>query len=492
MKNEKKQVSLSKKVIEKRAKMRKKLIIIAVLLAIIVVSLVVTYFVQSAKNKFSKPDFSVADAQKIIDSEFDEQIEDPSVYNAIKYDKEHVYVKAEKILELGNKRNVLVECSYQTYNYGEVLSENLDEMYEQAWLYRKNTKNEKEMSASELDIKRNFKLIVEDTISECRPISGTIVMEIYEISPGHFTVNKSDEVVNKIFGGVLDVISAAKTYGDNTEAVTIDGDKVDFSKFNTLRNGIAGCFCLKEGYDNTIPDTNIPLIRSWNTMKNDFYRNFVENDRFMYLVRGLGVTLALTACAVLLGIILGFLVAVVRVTNQKTGKLDILSDICKIYLSIMRGTPVMVQLLIIYFVILLPLGVEKFIAAVLCFGLNSGAYVSEIIRGGIMSVDDGQTEAGRSLGFTYIQTMFHIVIPQAFKAVLPSLANEFITLLKESSVAFYIGVADLTLGGIKIRSVTYSNFMPLIAVAIIYLVVVLALSKCVNILERRLSKGDKR
>ncbi len=152
----------------------------------------------------------------------------------------------------------------------------------------------------------------------------------------------------------------------------------------------------------------------------------------------------------------------------------------------------MVQLLIMYFVILLPLGVERFAAAVLCFGLNSGAYVSEIVRGGIMSIDAGQTEAGRSLGFTYMQTMYHIVIPQAFKAVLPSLANEFIALLKETSVAFYIGVADLTQGGLKIRSITYSSFMPLIGIAIVYLVVVLILSKGVSILERRLRKSDNR
>ncbi len=150
----------------------------------------------------------------------------------------------------------------------------------------------------------------------------------------------------------------------------------------------------------------------------------------------------------------------------------------------------MVQLLIIYFVILLPAGVDKFPAAVLCFGLNSGAYVAEIVRGGIMSVDRGQNEAGRSLGFGFAPTMVHIIIPQAFKAVLPALANEFITLLKESSVAFYIGVADLTQGGLKIRSLTYSNFMPLIAVAVIYLIIVLILTRLVGLLERRLRKSD--
>ena len=164
--------------------------------------------------------------------------------------------------------------------------------------------------------------------------------------------------------------------------------------------------------------------------------------------------------------------------------------ICRFSLTFIRGTPVMVQLLILYFVVLLPLGVEKYTAAIICFGMNSGAYVAEIVRGGIMSVDKGQIEAGRSLGFTYVQTMVFFVVPQAFKAIVPSLANEFITLLKESSVAFTIGVADLTFGGNKIRSTTYSAFLPLLAVALIYLALVMILSKFVSILERRLAKSD--
>ena len=203
--------------------------------------------------------------------------------------------------------------------------------------------------------------------------------------------------------------------------------------------------------------------------------------------------MAITALALLLGIVLGIVTALVRIVHDKTDKLYYLDKLVKLYISAIRGTPVMVQLLIIYFVLLLPVGIEKFPAAVLCFGLNSGAYVSEIIRGGIMSIDQGQTEAGRSLGFGFWSTMWHIVIPQAFKVVLPSLCNEFITLLKETSVAFYIGVADLTRGGIKIRSQTYSNFMPLLAVALIYfvLVLVLGLTKLVSMLERRLRKSER-
>jgi His/Glu/Gln/Arg/opine family amino acid ABC transporter permease subunit len=192
-----------------------------------------------------------------------------------------------------------------------------------------------------------------------------------------------------------------------------------------------------------------------------------------------------------MGIVLGFLVAVVRVSYEKNGSLPILNSLCKGYLSIIRGTPVMIQLLIIYFVLLAPLQINKFIAAVICFGINSGAYVAEIVRGGIMSVDAGQIEAGRSLGLNYGTTMMFIVFPQAFKAVLPSLANEFIVLLKETSVAFYIGVADLTQGGLRIRSVTYSNFMPLVAVALIYWILVMILTKLVAILERRLRQSER-
>jgi His/Glu/Gln/Arg/opine family amino acid ABC transporter permease subunit len=232
-------------------------------------------------------------------------------------------------------------------------------------------------------------------------------------------------------------------------------------------------------------------IAGWfSDIADEFYRNFVEKDRWIYLLEGLGTTLGITGLAGLMGIVLGFIVAIIRCTNESTGRFKLVDKICRFYLTVVRGTPVMVQLLIIYFVILLPIGVPKFLSAVLCFGLNSGAYVAEIVRGGIMSVDKGQNEAGRSLGFNFSQTMIHFIIPQAFKAVLPALANEFITLLKESSVAFYIGVADLTQGGLKIRSITYSNFMPLIAVALIYLVIVLILTRLVGVLERRLRKSD--
>lgn len=221
-----------------------------------------------------------------------------------------------------------------------------------------------------------------------------------------------------------------------------------------------------------------------------FINNFITDDRWKYLTDGLIVTLQITLCAVILGIVLGFLVAIVRSTHDRTGKLKILNVLCNVYLTVIRGTPVVVQLLIIYFVIFGSTTISKVVVAVMAFGINSGAYVAEIFRSGIMSIDNGQFEAGRSLGFNYRQTMFYIVMPQAFKNVLPALGNEFISLLKETSVSGYIALQDLTKGGDIIRSRTYDAFMPLIAVALIYLVMVLIFSRLVSLLERRLRNSD--
>lgn len=226
--------------------------------------------------------------------------------------------------------------------------------------------------------------------------------------------------------------------------------------------------------------------------KESFYDNFIAEDRWKYLVSGLGNTVLITVISVIVGIILGFLIAVIRSTHDKTGKFKVLDVLCKIYLTVIRGTPVVVQLLIIYFVIFASVNIDKIFVAVLAFGLNSAAYVAEIVRSGIMSIDNGQFEAGFSLGLSYTQTMISIVIPQAFKNVLPALANEFIVLLKETSVSGYIAIQDLTKGGDTIRSQTYEPLLPLIAVAMIYLVMVILLSHLVTKLERRLSQNDKR
>lgn len=225
-------------------------------------------------------------------------------------------------------------------------------------------------------------------------------------------------------------------------------------------------------------------------LQSKFVTNFIADDRWKYITDGLVVTLEVTLFAVILGIILGFIVAIVRSTYERTRKLKILNFICNIYLTVIRGTPVVVQLLIIYFVIFGSTDINKVIVAVMAFGINSGAYVAEIFRSGIMSIDEGQFEAGRSLGFNYRQTMIYIIMPQAFKNILPALGNEFISLLKETSVSGYIALQDLTKGGDIIRSRTYDAFMPLIAVALIYLVMVLIFSRLVGILERRLRNSD--
>lgn len=222
-----------------------------------------------------------------------------------------------------------------------------------------------------------------------------------------------------------------------------------------------------------------------------FQNNFIDDNRYMYLVEGLGITLLVTLFSVLIGIALGFLVAIIRSTYDKTGKLKFLNMICNLYLTIIRGTPAMVQLLIMYYVIFAATSLDKVVVAILTFGINSGAYVAEIVRSGIMSIDNGQFEAGRSLGFSYGKTMWYIIIPQAFKNVLPALANEFIVLLKETSICGYIGLMDLTRGGDIIRSRTYEAFLPLIAVALIYLALVMILTHFVKILERRLRNSER-
>ena len=213
---------------------------------------------------------------------------------------------------------------------------------------------------------------------------------------------------------------------------------------------------------------------------------FIEGDRWTYLTNGLKITLIVTFFASLLGIVLGFLLAIIRSTHDKTGKLRN----C-VYLTVIRGTPVLVQLMIIYFVIFASFNVSKIFVAVMAFGLNSAAYVAEIVRSGIMSIDNGQFEAGASLGLSYPKTMLFIILPQAFRNILPALANEFIVLLKETSVAGNIALNDLTKGGDIIRSATYEAFLPLFAVALIYLAMVMILSRLVTLLERRLAKSDR-
>lgn len=222
-----------------------------------------------------------------------------------------------------------------------------------------------------------------------------------------------------------------------------------------------------------------------------FVLNFIKDDRWKYLTEGLYVTLLITIFAVFMGLFLGFIVAMIRSTYQNTGKLKFLNALSVVYLTVIRGTPVLVQLMIIYYVIFSSGNVNKIIVAILAFGINSGAYQAEIFRAGINAVPKGQFEAGRSLGFNYYQTMGNIIMPQAFKNILPALGNEFIVLVKETSVAGYIALVDITKAGDIIRSRTYSAFMPLLAVALIYLVIVMGLTYLINLLERWLRRSAR-
>lgn len=233
------------------------------------------------------------------------------------------------------------------------------------------------------------------------------------------------------------------------------------------------------------------FAKAGRSFADEFYLNFIKDSRWKYLTDGLGNTLIITMGALVLGIALGFLLALVRTTHDKTGKLGFLNGLARLYLTVIRGTPVVVQLMIIYFVVFASVRINPVVVAIIAFGLNSAAYVAEIFRSGIMSIDPGQMEAGRSLGLNYNQTMWKIIMPQAVKNVLPALGNEMITLLKETSVSGYIALRDLTKGGDIIQGRTYSAFMPLLAVAAIYLAMVLVLQALMGRLERRLAKSDR-
>ena len=236
-------------------------------------------------------------------------------------------------------------------------------------------------------------------------------------------------------------------------------------------------------------------------LKAEFVLNFVAGNRWRMLVDGLSNTFIMTGVALCIGIAIGIVIAVIRSTydtnrqkiRSKLGRavLAIINRLCIIYTTVIRGTPMVVQLLILYYIVFAS-SRNGLMVASFSFGLNSGAYVSEIFRGGIMSIEKGQMEAGRSLGLNYVQTMWYIIAPQMIRNVLPTLANEFITLIKETSIAGYVAVMDLTFAGNRIRGVTFSPMMPLIAVALIYLVIVMVLTWLTGKLERRLRQSDIR
>ena len=226
-----------------------------------------------------------------------------------------------------------------------------------------------------------------------------------------------------------------------------------------------------------------------------FIANFITDNRWKYFTNGLGTTYVVSFFAVILGVVIGVLIAVVRSSADKLDRpplvVKILNVICKLYLTIIRGTPAMIQLLIMYYIVFGSVDVSKRLVAILTFGINSGAYVAEIIRSGIMSVDQGQFEAGRSLGLTYVQTMWYIIIPQAFKNVLPALGNEFIMLLKDTSLITVIGGKELLYAAQGIMNRTYEAMFPLCGVALIYLVLVMLFTWLLAKFERRLAQSDR-
>lgn len=236
-------------------------------------------------------------------------------------------------------------------------------------------------------------------------------------------------------------------------------------------------------------------------LKQKFIQDFIEDNRWHFITDGLIVTLKVTILALIIGTIIGMLLAIIRCAHDQQDAQDLkgirhlplklANLLARLYITVIRGTPALVQLLIMYFIIMVSCR-SKVTVAVLTFGINSGAYVAEIFRGGIMAVDKGQMEAGRSLGLGYVSTMKSIILPQAFKSVLPSLVNEFIALIKETSICGYIGLNELTRGGDIIRGTTFDALLPLFAVAIIYLILVMGISALMGKLERRLRTSDHR
>lgn len=441
-------------------KKNKLLIIGAILLAVVAVAAIVLF----TKGELYADSITVEEAQNVIDG----AVKEFSTTNkAMSTMTETVRLDAES-LDYGSNKNILVTCNYTGVDVAGLWNDVGEKLLDIP------TVDEKGRARVALKISLDASNIVLDALESGDFVKeGSVTVELFE-KDGQLVLYKSRDLVNTLFNGALD-ISFEKVKGETVQT--------------PLANGIKKA--LVPEYEKNAPDVSTGLMRTWNNTKATFKLNFIDDARWQYIAKGLLITLQITAISVIIGIVLGFVVAIIRTTHDKTGKARALNWICKLYLTVIRGTPVIVQLMIIYFVILMPLGVEKMIAAYICFGINSGAYVAEIIRGGIMSIDAGQMEAGRSLGFNYVQTMWHIIIPQTIKAVLPALANEFIVLLKESSVASYIGIVDLTQGGNIIRGVTYSAFMPLVAVALIYLALVMGLSKLVTLLERRLNKSDR-
>lgn len=351
-------------------------------------------------------------------------------------------------------------------------------------------------------------MVLHQTVAYKSPQNG---LKYMDAPPLKFATNATFEPfeyyqAGKIVGIDIDVAHAiGDKIGRKVEVTDMEFDAIITSvQTGKADAGIAGITVTEERKKNinfTDPYTKVKQVVVVQTgdkqigkeegLMDKFKDCFVTDARYQYLLKGLGNTLTITFFAILLSLMLGTLIAIIRATHERNHNHRILNALCQVYLTVIRGTPTMVQLLIIYYVVFASANVDKIFVAIIAFGLNSAAYIAEVIRSGILSVDKGQMEAGRSLGLSYSQTMRLVILPQAFKNVLPAIGNELITLLKETSISGYIGLVDLTKGSDIIRSITYDALMPLGVVAMIYLTIVLALAAGVNLLEKRLRKSER-
>ncbi len=459
---------------------KKRIISVAVILLLIIG--IVGWVVYEIKSGTVASDITAEEAQKSVNTQFDKI----AIGIPVQYIAENNEITVNSV-SYGDEKNVILDCTVKTVDAHGAISPEYDR-----FLSSSAKKGNGTMFKSTLDYQMEFEQEMVKLLKEAKTTECKIQLMMYETSEG-FKIYTDEAAINAVFGGIQDIekeVKDKKIVKIKNPDGSVEEKKIQSTNVN---KGFIECLSIRSSMDK--PETATGIVKVWKELKKDFEINFIRHDRWQTILKGLWVTIKLTICALIIGIFLGFIVAFVRCTYLKTSKpgviLRIFNGICQLYLTVIRGTPAVVQIMIIYFVIFMPLGVDKFLAAVICFGLNSGAYVAEIVRGGIMNIDDGQVEAGRSLGFNYMQTMGYVVLPQAFKAVLPALANEFVVLLKETSVAFYIGLGDLMYSGNAIRSATYSAFMPLVAVALIYLVMVLGLSKLVSMLERRLRSNER-
>lgn len=462
--------------------MAKKRLLAVIITAVIIIG-IATVLIFEIKSESKAQEITKEEATEFVNTNLDSLATTKSLKEIA--GKNSIVVNG---IEYGDKKDIILNCNVNTIDtYGAISS------YYDLFMSTNIKKDTGTMFKSALDFKLEFEPKLIELLENAESKTADIKISLYDTKEG-LVLYRTNEVINAVYGGTVDI---EKDINEKKTAIAIDenGNKTEITlDSSNLKKGFIQCIEIDAMKDE--PDTSTPLIRTWNSLKKDFHKNFIEKDRWKSILTGIWYTISLTVLALLLGIIIGFIVALVRCTYLKTARhgiiLKILNGISQVYLTVIRGTPVVVQIMIIFFVIFLPSGLKnKFVASVICFGLNSGAYVAEIVRGGIMSIDNGQMEAGRSLGFNYFQTMYHIIFPQAFKAVLPALGNEFIVLLKETSVAFYIGLGDLMYAGNAIRAATYSAFMPLVSVAIIYLLMVIGLSKLVGLLERRLRNSER-